>query len=150
MLCYRRLPCNLYSDTIFCPKVTLARGYKMAQIFASDFGSSQCYPMTCKSEAHEALCLLFAREGVPPKMIVDGTKEMKMEEFARKCNEALCYLQSTEPYSPWSNSAKREIRELKKGAARKLTQSGAPQRLWYFALEYESYVRSHTAQTSII
>ncbi len=117
----------------------------MAQIFATDFGWSRCYPMTRKSEAHEALGLLFAREGVPPKMIVDNAKEMKMGEFARKCKEASCYLRSTEPYSPWSNSAEREIRELKKGAARKMTRSGAPRRLWCFALEYESYVRSHTA-----
>jgi hypothetical protein len=113
----------------------------MAQIFATDFGWSQSYPMLCKGKAHEALGLLFAREGVPPKLIVDGAKETKLGEFARKCKEALCYLQSTEPYSPWSNSAAREIRELKKGAARKLTRSGAPRRLWCFALEYESYVR---------
>eukprot|EP00804_Cyclotella_cryptica_P020326 CCRYP_014066-RA/>CCRYP_014066-RA protein AED:0.16 eAED:0.16 QI:0/0/0/1/1/1/3/0/747 len=78
-------------------------------------------------------------------MIVDGAKEMRLGEFARKCKEASCLLQSTEPYSPWSNSAEREIRELKKGAARKLTRSGAPRRLWCFALEYEAYVRSHTA-----
>jgi hypothetical protein len=70
--------------------------------------------MTCKGEAYEALGLLFAREGVPPKMIVDDVKEMKPGEFARKCKEAHCYLQSTEPYSPWSNSAECEIRELKK------------------------------------
>eukprot|EP00804_Cyclotella_cryptica_P004620 CCRYP_006942-RA/>CCRYP_006942-RA protein AED:0.23 eAED:0.23 QI:0/-1/0/1/-1/1/1/0/675 len=145
MLCYRRLPCNLYSNTMFCPKVTLARGYKMVQICASDFGWSRCYPMTLKSEAHEALGLLFAREGVPPKMIVDGAKEMKMGEFARKCKEAHCYLRSMEPYSPWSNSAEHEIRELKKEAAGKLMRSGAPQRLWCFALEYKSYIRSHTA-----
>ena len=47
--------------------------------------------------------------------------------------------------SQWCNSAEHEIRELKKGAARKLTRSGAPCRLWCFALEYESYIRSHTA-----
>jgi hypothetical protein len=145
MLRYRRMPCNLYSDTMFCPKVPSARGYKMVQIFATDFGWSRSYPMTCKGEAHEALGLLFAREGVPLKMIVDNAKEMKLGEFAWKCKEAYCYLRSTEPYSPWSNSAEREIRELKKGAARKLTRSGAPLRLWCFALEYESYVRSHTA-----
>ena len=56
-----------------------------------------------------------------------GAKEMRLGEFAQKCKEATCYLQSTKPYSPWSNSTKREIRELKKGATRKLTQSGAPQ-----------------------
>eukprot|EP00804_Cyclotella_cryptica_P004584 CCRYP_006917-RA/>CCRYP_006917-RA protein AED:0.37 eAED:0.37 QI:0/0/0/1/1/1/2/0/226 len=78
-------------------------------------------------------------------MIVDGAKEMKMGEFAWKCKEAHCYLRSTEPYSPWSNSAEHEIWVLKKGAAQKMMRSGAPQRLWCFALEYESYVRLHTA-----
>ena len=48
----------------------------MAQIFATDFGWSRSYPMTRKGEAREALGLLFAREGVPPKMIVDNAKEM--------------------------------------------------------------------------
>ncbi|KAL7481938.1 hypothetical protein ACHAW6_007626 [Cyclotella cf. meneghiniana] len=95
----------------------------MAQMFATDFGWSRSYPMSRKSQAHDALGLLFAWEGVPPKMIVDGAKEMRLGEFARKCKEATCYLQGTEPYSTWSNSTKREIRELKKGAARKLTQS---------------------------
>ncbi|KAL3786440.1 hypothetical protein HJC23_011021 [Cyclotella cryptica] len=105
--------------------------------------SMPCYPMTCKSDAHEALDLLFSGR-CSPKMIVDGAKEMKMGEFAWKCKEAHCCLRSTEPYSPWSNSAEHEIRELKKGAAWKLTRSGAPQWLWCFALEYKSYVRSHT------
>ena len=78
-------------------------------------------------------------------MIVDNAKEMKFGEFVQTCKEALCYLQGTKPYSPWSNSAESEIRELKKGAARKLTRSGAPRQLWCFALEYKSYVCLHTA-----
>ena len=117
----------------------------MAQIFTTDFGWSQSCPMSCKDEAHEDLGLLFTREGVPPKMIVDNAKEMKLEEFARKCKEAYCYLQSMEPYSPWSNSAEHEIRALKNGAARKLTRSGAPCHMWCFTLDYESYVHLHTA-----
>eukprot|EP00804_Cyclotella_cryptica_P017423 CCRYP_016641-RA/>CCRYP_016641-RA protein AED:0.33 eAED:0.33 QI:0/-1/0/1/-1/1/1/0/68 len=68
-------------------------------------------------------------------MILDNVKEMKLGEFAQKCKEASCYLQSTEPYSPWSNSTKREIRELEKGSARKLTRSGPPCRSWCFAHE---------------
>ena len=117
----------------------------MAQIFATDFGWSRSYPMSSKSQAHDALSLLFAREGVPPKIIVDNAKEMKLGEFVQKCKDATCYLRGTEPYSPWSNSAEHEIRELKKGAARKLTRSGAPRRLWCFVLEYKSYVHSHIA-----
>ena len=107
----------------------------MAQIFATDFGWSQSYPMFFKGEAHEAVGLLFEEKGVLPTMIVDNAKEMKLGEFDWKCKEASCYLQSMEPYSPWSNSAERQIRELKKGAARKLTRSGAPRRMWCFALE---------------
>ena len=117
---------------MFCPKIPFVQGYTMTQIFATDFGWSQSYPMPCKSEAHEALGLLFAWEGVPPSMIIENAKEMKSGEFAVKCKEASCHLHSTEPYSPWSNSAKHEIRELKKGAARKLTRSGTPQQLWCF------------------
>ena len=47
--------------------------------------------MSRKGEAHEALVLLFAWEGVPLKMIVDGAKEMKLGEFAWRCKEASCY-----------------------------------------------------------
>ncbi|KAL7479384.1 hypothetical protein ACHAW6_005116 [Cyclotella cf. meneghiniana] len=56
-------------------------------------------------------------------MVVDAAKEMKLGEFAQKCKEATCYLWGTETYSQWSNFAEHEIRELKKGAARKLTCS---------------------------
>ena len=69
---------------------------------------------------------------------------MKLGEFGRKCKEAHFYFQSTEPYSPWSNSTEHEIRELKKDTARKL-RSGTPLQLWCFALEYELYVHSKTA-----
>ncbi|KAL7475175.1 LOW QUALITY PROTEIN: hypothetical protein ACHAW6_001102 [Cyclotella cf. meneghiniana] len=117
----------------------------MVQIFATDFGWSQSYPMSCKSKAHDSHSLLFAWEGVLPKIIVDGAKEMGLGEFALKCKEDTCYLQDTEPYYPWSNSAEHEIRELKKGAARKLNRSGTPRWLWCFVLEYESYVCLHTA-----
>ena len=97
VLRYHRMPCNLFSDTMFCPKVPSAQGFMMMQICVTNFGWCRCYPMSRKGEAHEALGLLFAREGVPLKMIVDNAKEMKLGEFAWKCKEAHCYLQSTEP-----------------------------------------------------
>ena len=140
MLCYGSMPCTLYSNTMFSPKVPSAQGCTMVQIFATNFGWSQSFPISHKGETHEALCLLFAMEGVPQKMIIAGVKEMKLGKFARKCKKASCYLRGTKYYSPWFNSTGHEIRELKKGAARKLTHSGAPRQLWCFALEYESCV----------
>ena len=41
--------------------------------------------MKRKGKAHEALSLLFAWEGVPLKLIINGAKEMKLGEFAQKC-----------------------------------------------------------------
>ena len=66
--------------------------------------------MSCKGKAHEALGLLFAQIGVLPKIAVDDEREMKLAEFARECKEVACYLQSMEPYSPWSHSTEHEIR----------------------------------------
>lgn len=43
------------------------------------------------------------------------SKEVKLAEFVWKCTQVLCYLHCTEPNSPWSNSSKLEILELKKG-----------------------------------
>ena len=61
---YQRMPCNLYSDTLISTVVSF-RQNKYAQIFASDFGWSRSFPMARKSNCHEALSLLFQREGPP-------------------------------------------------------------------------------------
>ncbi len=73
--------------------------------------------MKTKGEAHKALSLMFQREGVPPSMVMDKSKEQMMGKFRRKLVDAHCQLKQTEPYSPWQNAAEREIKELKKGSA---------------------------------
>ena len=76
----------------------------IAQFFATNFGWSPSYPLPHKSQVYHALGLLFAREGVPSKMIVDGVKEMRLGEFAQK-------YKGTKPYSVQSCSTKYEIQE---------------------------------------
>ena len=56
-----------------------------------------------------------------------------------------CHIKQTEPYSPWQNAAEGAIRELKRGAGRKMMSPKAPQKLWDHCLELEAYIRSHTA-----
>ena len=73
---------------------------------------------------------------------------MILGEFNRKLKEASCHLQQTEPFTPWSNAAKREIKNLKKGSGRKLVKSGAQKRLWNDCLELESYIKSNTAHST--
>ena len=54
-------------------------------------------------------------------------------------------MKQTEPFTPWWNETKREIKELKKSSSRKLIKSGIPKRLLDDCLELESYIRSNTA-----
>ena len=101
--------------------------------------------MCKKSEAHEALSLLFSCEGVPPVMVADGSKEQTLGQFKRKLMQADCWLRQIEPYSPWMNAAECSIRELKRGSGRKMEKQRSPKRLWDHCLELEAYICSNTA-----
>ena len=54
-------------------------------------------------------------------------------------------MKQLEPYTPPSNVAEREIKELKKGAGCKLLKFRAPKHLWDKCIELEAYIRSNTA-----
>ena len=144
MLRYRRLPHDLYTDTLIAGTVS-KRGNKNAQVYGTSFGWCRAHPMERKSQAHETVSLLFKRDGVPPAMIMDNSKEQLSTEFRRKLREADCHHRTIEPYSPWSNAAEMNIRELKRGASRKMLRSHAPKKLWDHCLELEAFVRSCTA-----
>ncbi len=70
----------------------------MAQVYATSFGWTCAHPMKRKGDAHETLSLVFQRDGVPPTMVTDDSKEQTKGEFRQKLKEADCHLQVTEPY----------------------------------------------------
>jgi hypothetical protein len=140
---YRRLPTTLFADTLLASKPS-RRKNTCAEVFVHRNGWKRAYPMKTKSQAHEALSLLFAREGVPAKLIVDGSKEQTLGKFRQKAREADCYIHTTEPYTPHSNAAEGGIRELKKGVGRKMVRSKSPRTLWDDCLELEAYIQSYT------
>jgi hypothetical protein len=76
--------------------------------------------MKAKSEAHEAASLLFARDGAPNAMAMDGAKEQMLGDFRRMCREASCHIKQTEPCSPWMMAAENGVRKLKKASARQM------------------------------
>ena len=63
-------------------------GNRYAQAFCNQFGWSRMHPMKRKGGVHEALSLMFRRDGVPPGIVVDNSKEQTLGEFAKKCREA--------------------------------------------------------------
>ena len=106
--------------------------------------------MKLKSDAHDLLLLLFQCDGVPPKMIMDGSKEQTLGRFKKKSQDADCLIKQTEPHSPWQNAAKSAIRELKKAAGRKMVRAGAPKPFWADAIKLKAYVHSYTAHDIFI
>ena len=146
---YRRLPHPVFGDTLIAGTKS-RRGKSYAEVFTTSFGWMRAFPMQKKSKVHEALSLLFQRDGVPPTCIVDGSKEQVQGDFLRKLKEASCQFKQTEPYSPWQNAAEGAIRELKKGAGRKMIKARSPKRLWDDCLELEAYIRSNTVHDIFI
>ena len=80
-------------------------GELYTQVYTTGFHWSRAHPMKKKSDAHETLSLVFQRDGVPPRMIMDGSKEQTQDRFKKKCQDADCCIKQTKPYSPWQNAA---------------------------------------------
>jgi hypothetical protein len=74
MLRYKRVLHIMFCDTLFAGSV-LGQGNKMAQVYATSFGWARAHPMKRKEDARETLSRVFQRDGVPPTMVTDDSKE---------------------------------------------------------------------------
>jgi hypothetical protein len=121
---YKRLSHNIFTDTLEASELSRQQE-RHAQVFSASNRWIQAFPMKKKSDAHEALDLLFHWDGVLPKMIMDGLKEQTKGQFRKKCLLANVHIKQTEPYSPWKNYSESAILELKKGSGRKMVRARA-------------------------
>jgi hypothetical protein len=143
MLRYPRMPHPVLGNTMFAGTES-KNGNKCCQVFATNFGWAHAHPLKQKGEAHEVLLLMFKRDGVPPEMILDGSKEQVEGAFKHKLKEVNCHLSVTEPYAPWQQAAKGCILELKQGVSHKMIKTGVPKCLWDHCIKLEGLIRSHT------
>jgi hypothetical protein len=146
MLCYKWLPHTTFIDTMFAGTPSCS-GNKCAQVYSMSFGWARAHLMSRKGEAHETLSLLFHRDGVPPTMVLDGSKEQCKGDFKRKLHEADCHARQSEPYSPWQQATEGCIRELKRGVSCKMIKTGSPRVLWDHCIELEALIRSLTSNS---
>jgi hypothetical protein len=91
------------------------QGNKAVQVFCDGAGWGRAFPMKKEMEAHEALSLLFHRDGVSNVVVVDGAKEKVQCEFRRKLRHDGCHIRQTEPHTQSSNMGEGGVRELKRG-----------------------------------
>jgi hypothetical protein len=80
MLQIKRVLHTMFSDTLFAGSV-LQQSLKMAQEYAISFGWAHAHPMKHKGDTHGTLSLVFQRDGVPPTMVTDDSKEQTKREF---------------------------------------------------------------------
>ena len=80
-------------------------------------------------------------------MIMDGSREQNLGDFARKIRDSGCNRKQIEPNSPRMNFCEGEIRELKRGLTRKNLKRNISKKLWNHCLELESRIRSATTLT---
>jgi len=104
--------------------------------------------MRTKSQAHEALSLLYKRDGVPNIMVMDGAREQVHGDFRRKNREVDTHVKQTEPHLPWMHAAEGAIRELKKCHGRDMVREQSSKVLWDHCLERQGFVRSSISQSS--
>jgi hypothetical protein len=134
----------MLTNTIYS-KIPLRKHNNSAQVFCTDFGFVRSFPMKLESEAHEALSLLFHRDGLTNAMVMGGAKAQTEGEFRRKLCDAGCHIKQTEPHTKSSNMGEGGVHELKRGVGRQMLRSGCPKRFRDDFIIREAYVRSHTS-----
>ena len=147
ILRYKLMLHPVFSDTLQTG-MKYARGNIYGQAYYTSFRWSICHSMRKKGEAHKTLSIVFKRDGVPHRMVVDNPKEQSLGEFKRKCREADFHLVNYEPYSPWQIAAEGCIKELKKASSPKLIPTGLSKVLWDHCIELIQLIWSHTTHTA--
>jgi hypothetical protein len=134
----------MFTDTMY--STILSRQQNIAaQIFCTDFGFVRAFLMKKESEAHEAISLLFHRDGVTNVMVMDGANAQTEGQFRRKLRNAGCHIKQTEPHTQSSNKGEGGMRELKRGVGCQMLQYGCPKRLRDDCIIREMYMISHTS-----
>ena len=91
------LPHPMFTDTLLAGTAS-QRGHKFAQVFSTSYGWYRTIPMTKKSDAPFDIDRLFIHEVVPPEMIMDGSKEQNLGDFARKLRDDGFHRTQIEPH----------------------------------------------------
>ena len=131
---YRLLSHDIFTDTLEASVRSWFRQNRYSQVFATAFGRCRVYPMKKKRDSHHGVSLMASRYGVPPQLIMDGSKEQTLGEFQKKARQFGFHIKQSEPYSPWKIMSEGAIKELKSGSGRKMMRSLSSAKIWYHCI----------------
>jgi hypothetical protein len=75
-----------FTETMFLSTKSRV-GNKVASLFCIHDDWTRDFPMKKENEVHEALSLLFHRDGVPNVMVMDGAKAQVQDDFRMKLRD---------------------------------------------------------------
>jgi hypothetical protein len=70
-------------------------GNKADQMFYTGDGWTRAFHMKKERETHEAISLIFHRNGEPNNMVIDGAKAQVEGEFRRNMCNSGCHIKQT-------------------------------------------------------
>ena len=101
--------------------------------------------MSTKSNAHHSAKNMFNKNGVPSKIVMDGSKEQVMGKLMEDFQYATVQVQQLEYNTPWANRSEGAVRENKIATRRAMKKSDCPAKLWYYCAELQAKIRCHMA-----
>jgi hypothetical protein len=138
----KRLKIACYSDTMFGRCKSLAQN-TAAQVFVLANGAIDCYPMSSKAQAGDALGQFITDWGAPNHMTVDGSGEQTgpNSKFQKLCRKHEIPLQIGEP-NRHQNPCEPHIGAVRKKWFQLMTRNQVPKRLWDYGFKYICEVKS--------
>ena len=144
---HRRLRADVYTDTLFSDTKSLSQN-TCGQIFATEFGWVQFYPLERKKDAHTALEKVFNDYGIFNSVVPDNAPELTSGKFKKTAQKFGCRIKPIEAWTPNQNLAEANIRELKRAYRREMRRTNAPAVLWDHCLQLVAERRSHTVSAT--
>ena len=148
MLRYKRNNSLFYTDTFFVTGdgKSRPRGNTCMQIFVSDKGFVDVYPMKRKGQFKDVLRLFCKEIGVPDKLVVDPSGEQTSSSVKNFCNQVCLTLRILEESTQWANRAELYIGLLKEAIRKDLRTSNCPLVLWDYCAERRALIHNLVPQ----
>ena len=140
---YRRLHCEVYTDTYIGPCRSLL-GNTCCQVYATKFQWSRAYPMPVNDglQASYTLQKLFRKIGFPQAIIPDSALNLTKGKFLHTAQKAQVPIHAIEPYMHNLALAEDAIREALRLHRRIMLARNVPKVLWDCCFVYCCEIRS--------
>ena len=92
----------MFTDTYFS-SIKSTRGNTCAKIRTNDIEWIRINPMSTKVHTRHSDKKLFNNDGVPSKIVMDGTREQIMGKFNESYQDATVQVQELKHNTPWGN-----------------------------------------------